>query len=319
MSTLELHIPGFEYPDLFEPIKLAELATRFFGEVRAADPALMEEFDRYRQGAPLANEEVSRLLIAMARHLSDFLEKLFGVEAECRKLKFEAQRDATIFRIKKDFFVRRALKKISPGDAKKLDRKYLAEAAAEIRSLFPGIPEGDPELEMATVIGILLDHERYVKVALPDKTRTFAAGLLEAAGNKPRIASVIPASRDEQGMKLFLSSLMNILERWLVSLYANPAPGTTHWGIFKVPKPVDYQHLVETENVEGPVPGMQVGPEGCYRRREGFDLTDHRFSGREIMSEVDYCIFCHEREQGLLFQGVDGKRTSSKRTRSDFT
>ena len=49
------------------------------------------------------------------------------------------------------------------------------------------------------------------------------------------------------------------------------------------------------------------GPESHLRRRDGFTLTDPRMTGREVLSEVNYCVLCHEREKDSCATGLFGK------------
>src|SRR5207244_2498534 len=57
-------------------------------------------------------------------------------------------------------------------------------------------------------------------------------------------------------------------------------------------------------------PEEVIGPDGRLRRRDGFALTDARMEPREILSEIHYCILCHERDKDSCSKGIqaaDGK------------
>lgn len=47
-APLTLGLPGYSYPDLYDPKRLRDLADAFDAELRAADPELFAEFLRYR-------------------------------------------------------------------------------------------------------------------------------------------------------------------------------------------------------------------------------------------------------------------------------
>ncbi|MGZ8214733.1 MAG: pyridine nucleotide-disulfide oxidoreductase, partial [Methylosarcina sp.] len=47
------------------------------------------------------------------------------------------------------------------------------------------------------------------------------------------------------------------------------------------------------------------------RRRDGFKLTDPRFNQREVLSEVDHCIYCHERDTDSCSKGMRNKKTNT--------
>jgi hypothetical protein len=53
-----------------------------------------------------------------------------------------------------------------------------------------------------------------------------------------------------------------------------------------------------------------IGPEWRRRRRDGFTLTDARMKPREVLSEIHYCVLCHERDKDSCSKGLfdkDGK------------
>ena len=39
------------------------------------------------------------------------------------------------------------------------------------------------------------------------------------------------------------------------------------------------------------------------RRRDGFTLTDPRWPGREVQSDIHYCVLCHERDKDSCSKG----------------
>ena len=59
---------------------------------------------------------------------------------------------------------------------------------------------------------------------------------------------------------------------------------TKNWTLFNIPQPVDFQHLVSTENIE-------------YNHRVGFDLTDTGPSKNYALDQSLYCLYCHERKK----------------------
>src|SRR2546422_5314613 len=87
-----LGVSGYTFADLHEPDRLASLYERFCEEVQASDPAFWREWDAYRQApdAPRPPIALSNLLIAMARHMSRFVTRLFQVDS-----RVDATRQAT--------------------------------------------------------------------------------------------------------------------------------------------------------------------------------------------------------------------------------
>jgi len=80
-NTLILALPGFEYADLYDPARLAELLDRFARSVKAHDPELFAEFERYRacQGQGMSSPQISDLLVRMAPLVGAFIAHLFNI------------------------------------------------------------------------------------------------------------------------------------------------------------------------------------------------------------------------------------------------
>ena len=56
------------------------------------------------------------------------------------------------------------------------------------------------------------------------------------------------------------------------------------------------------------------GPDDKLRRRQGFQLTDNRYTSRENLSEIHYCVLCHERDKDTCSKGIrdkEGKVTAN--------
>ena len=48
-------------------------------------------------------------------------------------------------------------------------------------------------------------------------------------------------------------------------------------------------------------------PDWRLRRRDGFTLTDARMQPREVLSEIHYCVLCHERDKDSCSKGLHDK------------
>lgn len=304
-ETLKLSLPDFKFHDLFKPEKLAELTDLFFSEVKKADPNTFQQFDEYRQskGAGLSSIEISERIMAMAPHLSNFVAKLFGVEDELTKHKIRADREAIIFSFKKEFFTRRALKKVPKQAAEQLQLDVMNNRVAALMKNFPGIPDDDAELATAALVMELIRLDIKCKSTFPDEVKGSLTALCNALQKEASFTAELPSSQDEASLRKFLANLIQLFEQWLVAHYYRKTDSMKDWVSFKQPHPLNYDHLVELNVLNNPVPNTKFGIEEHYRRREGFDLTDHRYSAREVMSEVDYCIFCHERDKDSCSKG----------------
>jgi NADPH-dependent glutamate synthase beta subunit-like oxidoreductase len=65
--------------------------------------------------------------------------------------------------------------------------------------------------------------------------------------------------------------------------------------------------LVHVVRPDAALPEAMVGPAGELRRRDGFKLTDERYSTREVLSEIHYCVLCHERDKDSCSKGIRDK------------
>ena len=301
-EQLTLNIPGFSYADLYQPAQLAALTSSFYEAVRTAAPELFDRFDAFQKakGAGYGVMESSAILVEMAPHLDTFVARLFGVEAEMKSKRIFAERERILFKFRRDFFTRKALKKYSAEQALQLDAAALDTQVLALKKGFSGIPDADPELEMAAAVTELWNVERGFKEPLTPEAINYIATFRSRLAAEPALAGVVPTNNDEAALKQFVSNALLLLEQWLVYHYYNQTPEWQHWVTFKQPQKVDFEHLVALET---PQPDHHIGPAEHYRRRDGFDLTDERFPPREIMREIDYCVFCHERDRDSCSKG----------------
>jgi len=80
------------------------------------------------------------------------------------------------------------------------------------------------------------------------------------------------------------------------------------WTAFRTPSKVDHAELVPLSHLEGDrVDRLETVP-GRWRRRDGFELTDRRWSQREVQGEVNYCIYCHDHDGDFCSKGFPEKK-----------
>ena len=79
--TAVLGIPGFNYGDLYDPLRLKDLLAVFDQSIRQHDPRLFAEFESYRtcQGQGMQPQQISDLLVRMAPFVGMFMACLFKV------------------------------------------------------------------------------------------------------------------------------------------------------------------------------------------------------------------------------------------------
>lgn len=116
-----------------------------FRDLHSADPGVSARFEksRMKQGKDFSEVETSEILMATAPHVSNFVAKIFGVEDRCKEIRLPTDREQVILKSKKEFFVRRVLKKFTPEFAARLDGALLDQQTTLLRTTFAGIPRED--------------------------------------------------------------------------------------------------------------------------------------------------------------------------------
>jgi NAD(P)H-flavin reductase/NADPH-dependent glutamate synthase beta subunit-like oxidoreductase len=277
-----LGVPGYTFADLHEPDRLASLYERFCESAQAADPALWREWETYRESpdAPRSPIALSNLLVAMAGHVSRFLARLFTIGPDATAVSGRTRAQDDLFRFKVDFVRRRALPLLKGGA-----RPARSPEDDEIvRRLVEGVrsherpPEGghhDSELEIARAGCRLLDLEKSLGARSAD-----------------------------------IAVQIESLKRWCAARIHDPEH--RGWVVFRFPENLDYWRLVEVERPDPAMPEAMLGPARRLRMRDGFKLTDRRMKPREVLSEIHYCVLCHDRDKDSCSKGLfdkDGKTT----------
>ncbi len=333
--TLTLGLPEFTAADLFIPARLSDLTDAFHQYLQSRDRDLWERFDSYRrgQGESLDPVRVSNLLVAVASHLGAFVTLLFGLEPDTARLREWTVEQAPIFRFKKEFLVRRVLRKYTEAQQAQF-AEPIDTRVALMREVFNGmpVPQDDAELVTSRLAVFLIDSEQSLKSAFAagpkasdhqatgtvlQTVRVFVQSLQarmpEWAALSPVPGSSDPSTSDNDSRALGI--LIDTLERWTAAAYYQ-AQADHHrdgWVSWRLPEKVDFEAgLVAREHPDGGLDGEWVGPPWRHRRRDGFALTDRRLPPLPVLSEVDYCIFCHERGKDSCAKGLHEKDGSIK-------
>ncbi len=316
---MKLGIDGFDYADLADPKRLQDLALAFDRYAAASDESLFARFEGYRaslQGGiahgGLTEPEESELLIEMSRPLASFTEELFHTDGT--PIKLRTQRDAQVARFKKDFVTKRVAKwqEVATADDD-------AAIGLLIKSL-AGHSDRDAEHALAVTANRLLDLEREyprgaASLSPSEQTRAALAQLrdeLRAAhvlqdilGPREHHDAASPENLAREAAALH--AVIDRLVAWSSGRWKSGA--FAGWSSFQLPRPVVYDHLVETE----PVDRHRVsGEHEHFRRRDGFQLTDPRATPREVTDQAHYCIYCHERKKDSCSRGFQEKENRFK-------
>ncbi len=300
IKDFPLGVSGFKYSDLHQPERLKDLHAEFWRQVNQASPATQKKFQSLGQASVKPPEE-AEILIEVAKQLGDFVARLFNVTTYTARIKQATQDQQPAFRLKRDFLNLRVFKRfseaaISPAEFKDLDDK--------VKRFFVGQnnPPKDPELVLSEVALFLLDCEKKLK-----------GGPLEGAELQKLTAlcsHIHGASLAEK-----VPQALKVLEDWCVQVYVDPTrrKQIEGWLSYVRPNKLEFEKLVHTEKPDPAIPEKMVGPESHLRCRDGFKLTDNRMPTKDVLREIDYCIYCHQREKDSCSKGFPEKPAGFKK------
>ncbi|MEP6786814.1 MAG: FAD-dependent oxidoreductase, partial [Acidobacteriota bacterium] len=318
-NNVELGIDGFIFSDLFDAVRLKELAETFYAEIEPHDPVLHSALTKYiaLRGTGYERKVESKILTDAAPYLSDFIARLFKIGRERSELEQQILVQNPVWKYK--FFVqRRAAKKYKPELVAELNETQLWKALTELRNeAFDDTLVHDEELSIAEMTCRLLDAEEALgKDDDVSRAVTETVERVTAAYEKLKDStfgkcfSDFVVQEDATGDLLTITAALRLAEAWSAAAFHNKSK---KWYSFKVPHPLDYQNLVHLIHPEPELPNVMRGAEDILRRRDGFKLTDNRGTMRDALFEIDYCLICHEREKDSCSTGLHEPSGEPKR------
>ncbi|REJ75337.1 MAG: pyridine nucleotide-disulfide oxidoreductase [Acidobacteria bacterium] len=318
IHDIELGIRGFRYSDLYDALRLKDLAELFYKRVRETNEQLGADLDEYiaRRGEGFDAKTASKILTDSAPILSGFLAELFFAEKEREELRKDIVAQDPIWKYK--FFVqRRAVRKFKEDQLKEFREVEIVDAIREFKNaVYPESYILDDELAVATVVADLVGLEEELQKGEPlsnDAEETL--GKVKKAYDQKRdsifgqLFSRFAGEIDASGELLQVRSVLQMYEIWSATHFYR---SSFDWYAFKTPHPLDYEKLVRIRRANEKVPESLEGLEKELRRRDGFKLTDDRGSMRDTLAEIDYCLICHEREKDSCSTGLHDRDGSVK-------
>jgi hypothetical protein len=315
----DLGIVGFKYSDLFDAVKLKELAEKFYAVIEDEEPVLGNALKKYIavRGEGYEPRVESKILTDAAPFLSDFIARMFGISREREELQHRINEQDPIWKYK--FFVqRRAIKKFTAENLVDFNEVELTTALREFKNTaFDETLIYDEELAVAYVAQKLIEAEEILT-----KNLEITADVLETLNKIDtayeklkdktfgKVFSRFVLESDATGEFLQVEAVIKLLEAWSAVAFFKKEK---NWYSFKTPHGLDYQNLVHLIHPNPKLPNTLRGAIEEMRRRDGFKLTDERGSLRDALYEVDYCLICHEREKDSCSTGLHEKDGSVKR------
>ena len=295
-----LGISGFRYPDLFEPTRLRDLFDTWSKELAKQAPDVAKAYEAYRTyllggaggTAPrMTPEQVSEVLLVVAPYVSAFVGRLFRIEKEMAALAGEVKDRTPLWRFKQDFAKKRVLK----DSAGKAWTGTLAEAGAVATAAVAALRGAesftDEELAVAKAVMLLFEVDDVARKAAKaggaswtDELRARAVTLRQALSSSWNAQKVSEAAcavetagqpTDAENHRVVAFAL-DAIEAWLAHRRKDHGDPAHQWPSLRVPKPLDYNPLVQLRRPEPKLPELFVGPEHEIRERDGFALTDRR-------------------------------------------
>ena len=318
-NSLILGIAGFDYADLHKAEKLSELLKEFEHSVKSQDAALYSEFTEYRscQGEGMSAVQQSELLVRMAPLLGAFIAKLFNIDdsriKQINRIQHEfdhvfVYRNEIVSKLTKHF----KQENISSWNIQALQQQLEALLAGTGRS---DLWLNDPEMAISELASELwyTSNENPNSQCNADERQSKALLLKNQLSKNPHTTSLLAQQLEIQDLADFLESLLEIVRRWSFAALQVPQlqEQVAHWLSFKTAAKTDFKNLVEHEvHIENQYP-LWSAHKSHHRRRDGFALTDKRFNQRQVLYEVDHCIYCHDRDTDSCSKGMKNKKDGS--------
>lgn len=260
---------GFAFKALFQAETLKVLDNQFLENLYQQDKALATTLLAYREDSQrLTSEQISELLLAGAIYVEDFIAQLFAVQSELFASRQQTCVHNAIFDFKKWFIQRRARRRLSQRES---------------------LP---PFSELETWLTYVL-------------TTAQQQGHIQAEPLADRELAIAQLGRYYLAQMEISALEIEKLTQWCISALTTPEGQAVvqNWVSFHQPQRLDYDHLVTTVPLPNDALGRFTGPPQRRRQRTGFRLTDKRMSVREVLNEINYCIYCHDHNGDFCARG----------------
>lgn len=298
MDQIHLGIDGVSFSQLFSAKGLKTLFHLFLKELQNQNIGLYKLYNQFLSYG-LEEQKESDLLVELAPYVSKFITKLFSIEKEFQNKKNNDTALSLYVDFKKNFVQKRVLKRFKDlSDVLDLDPKEVKTFLSLPEKL--NINANDDELVMIQFVNQVLNICENLSKEKP----------LDAKENDLVQALKQSFKRDIKNDKDFLLSYLSYVEEVFAWLYYY-SKKELGWMCFHFPEKLNFDKLVEFEIEKNDFEKI-TGQEELFRKRDGFALTDKRMSNKFISGEVNYCLYCHEREKDSCSKGLVNKKEKTK-------
>lgn len=320
--SLILGITGYNYADLHRPEKLSTLLNEFDQSVKSHDLQLYNDFSEYRdcQGKGMSATQISKLLVKMAPMVGTFVATLFNVgDARIQQVERIQHEIDHVFVYRKEI-ISKLVKHFRQENISTWNIPVLQQ---QLEALLAGTDRSeqwldDPEMAVAELGSQLLKLSNGFSDN-PDDADSLNSQILllkNQLSENTQTVSILVQQLTLQSPAAFIDSLMDIIRRWSYAALEAPELQTQvkDWVSFKKPAKTDFKNLVEHDTLSDKQYPVWAVAENHHRRRNGFALTDKRFNQRQVLYEVDHCIYCHDRDTDSCSKGMKNKKDGGFKT-----
>jgi NADPH-dependent glutamate synthase beta subunit-like oxidoreductase/NAD(P)H-flavin reductase len=314
-----LGLDGFDYGDLYSADQLEALQAAFGAALREADGDLHQAYSDYRetQGADLDDIATSELLVNLAPHVGAFVARLFGVETERNAAMQRTRRDYTALFTYKRAVVDKVAAKFKTQNPADWDIDKLDSDLQLLKRTTCSDYVEDRDEECATsmvaaeLANLVAHYQKLAKGKTGDLRDADAQveSLREHLRVNPQAARTFAQAVIISDPLEFVSNLLGYVERWTYAAMKSPALAARveGWVVFRTLPRTDFSQLVHFDTRTNGGVNTLTTNEHERRRRDGFALTDERYSEREVWYEVEHCIYCHDRDRDSCSKGMRHK------------
>jgi NADPH-dependent glutamate synthase beta subunit-like oxidoreductase/NAD(P)H-flavin reductase len=275
---LALGVAGFSYVDLHRAERLADLHRAFLADLASSHADLAARWARHCDGSErLTGPAESELLIELARHVAEFLARMFGIQSETAARRDFLVKRQLVYKMR-DRFIKKNVKRVTLAEGQTASAVHAR--ALELSKKLPGIDgiDTDDEERFAARVWNLLERD---------------AASIAIEGEPETVAQVL----DLLALDLKLRREAN-------------DPALAGWRSLRELKDMDFEKgLVDHVRPLADLPEAIEGPAHQRRLRDGFKLTDARATLGQVLNEVDQCVLCHVREKDSCTKGLFDKKT----------
>ncbi|WP_341808013.1 FAD-dependent oxidoreductase [Wolbachia endosymbiont (group E) of Neria commutata] len=263
--------------DLYARDGLIKLDEIFLNYIKSCDENLFHSLVAARAAPFSVSSQCltlgSQLIIDLSYLLDGFVAKLFNIEEEVEELKKRHSDFAAVYKCKRLFVQRYALKKYA--DVASINIDYITERLNHFFTL-PVTEQKFAE----QVMHWFEDKENH-------KEEVELAAQYAAWRVKNENSSVIPV----------LDTGIQKQNSWIPASRA----GMTSI-LFSTHKKIDHENLIPLSRKE--IGEVEVLCSNEIKRRYGFDLTSEKPSLEKALDNVHYCIFCHKQNKDSCSKGL---------------